>query len=302
MARFVLGQTSNLLGDFAGALAYTQANIDALGGELARQRFGMNGLPAVVARAHRARALSELGRFAEAFATSEENLRLAEAVGQPYDLIIACLSVGEVCLRQGDAPRAVAPLERARDLQRRAHLPIWAPTISTSLGLAYTLIGHIPAAQPLLEEAVEQAAQMKLLFNQAARLTWLGEAYLAGTQPGRAREAAERALGLALEQQERGNRARALWLLGEIAAIEESPAAGPAEQHYARALAEATELGMRPLVAHCHLGLGRLLRRAGDLDRAREHLASARALFKEMDMRFWLERAAAETSALAPAG
>ena len=37
-----------------------------------------------------------------------------------------------------------------------------------------------------------------------------------------------------------------------------------AEGHYREALALATELGMRPLVAHCHLGLGKLYRRTGD--------------------------------------
>src|SRR5215475_13402924 len=36
----------------------------------------------------------------------------------------------------------------------------------------------------------------------------------------------------------------------------------------------ATELGMRPLVAHCHLGLGKLYRRTGKREPAREHVRS----------------------------
>jgi hypothetical protein len=51
---------------------------------------------------------------------------------------------------------------------------------------------------------------------------------------------------------------------------------------------------MRPLVAHCHLGLGRLYRRTGQREQAREHLATGVAMLREMDMRFWLEPAAAE--------
>jgi hypothetical protein len=51
---------------------------------------------------------------------------------------------------------------------------------------------------------------------------------------------------------------------------------------------------MRPLIAHCHHGLGQLYRRVGKREPAREHLGTATAMFREMDMRFWLEKAKAE--------
>ena len=66
------------------------------------------------------------------------------------------------------------------------------------------------------------------------------------------------------------------------------------QEHYGRALARADELGMRPLVAHCHLGLGKLYRRTGDQAKAQEHLTTAATMYREMDMRFWLEKAEAE--------
>ncbi len=46
---------------------------------------------------------------------------------------------------------------------------------------------------------------------------------------------------------------------------------------------------MRPLVAHCHFGLGKLHARTGQREKARKHLATATMLYREMDMRFWLE-------------
>lgn len=52
---------------------------------------------------------------------------------------------------------------------------------------------------------------------------------------------------------------------------------------------------MRPLVAHCHLGLGKLSRRTGKGQQAQEHLTTAITMYREMDMRFWLEKAEAET-------
>ena len=69
-----------------------------------------------------------------------------------------------------------------------------------------------------------------------------------------------------------------------------------AEGHYREALALAEELGMRPLVAHCHLGLGKLYRRTGTFELAQEHLGMATTLYREMDMRFWLEQAEVEAS------
>jgi uncharacterized protein HemY len=47
---------------------------------------------------------------------------------------------------------------------------------------------------------------------------------------------------------------------------------------------------MRPLVAHCHLGLGRLDYRTDKHEQAQEHLTTAITMYREMDMRFWLER------------
>jgi hypothetical protein len=82
--------------------------------------------------------------------------------------------------------------------------------------------------------------------------------------------------------------------MGELASLGEPPAVGEAEAYYDRALALAGELEMRPLQARTQLGLGRLLRLAGDRERAEDHLATALGLMREMDMRFWLSRAAEE--------
>jgi uncharacterized protein HemY len=51
---------------------------------------------------------------------------------------------------------------------------------------------------------------------------------------------------------------------------------------------------MRPLVAHCHLGLGRLFRRTGEREQARERLTEAAAMYRDMGMRYWLARAERE--------
>jgi predicted protein tyrosine phosphatase len=102
---------------------------------------------------------------------------------------------------------------------------------------------------------------------------------------------------LARERGERGHEAWALRLLGEIASHHEHPDVAMAEAHYAAAMALASELGMRPLVAHCHLGLGRLYRQT-ERPKAAEHLTTAATMYREMGMAFWLEKV--ETALVAP--
>src|SRR5262249_8775698 len=98
---------------------------------------------------------------------------------------------------------------------------------------------------------------------------------------------------LAREHQERGNEAYALRLLGEIAARREPPEHGQAEAHYQQALALAKELGMRPLQAHCHRGLGILYAATSQREQARTELATAIEMYRAMDMTFWLPEAEA---------
>ena len=72
-----------------------------------------------------------------------------------------------------------------------------------------------------------------------------------------------------------------------------------AEDCYRRALATADHLGMRPLSAHCHAGLGKLYQRTGRREQAQEHLVTATTMYREMDMQFWLERAETEMNSSA---
>jgi tetratricopeptide (TPR) repeat protein len=92
---------------------------------------------------------------------------------------------------------------------------------------------------------------MGAMMGQAQRVTWLGEVYLSAGRLDDAVRQAERALNLARAHKDRGHEAWALRLLGDIACRREPQEAEAAEGHYRQALALATELGMRPLGAHC---------------------------------------------------
>src|SRR5262249_41137823 len=112
--------------------------------------------------------------------------------------------------------------------------------------------------------------------------------YLVAGRLEDARQRAAQALDLARQHQQRGIQAWALWLLGESTARQVSPAVEPAIGHYRQALALAKEIGMRPLQAHCHRGLGMFYTRQGQRQQARAELSAAIDLYRDMAMTFWL--------------
>jgi tetratricopeptide (TPR) repeat protein len=146
------------------------------------------------------------------------------------------------------------------------------------------------------EQLLERHAARGIVYQRGWAYHLLGRA---GLLLGRLEEAwslGGRALKYSPSQL--GNAAHALHLLGDIATHPDRFDAESGETHYRRALALAEPRGMRPLVAQCHLGLGKLYRRTGKGQKAREQLDTATAMLREMDMRFWLEQASVETGAL----
>jgi tetratricopeptide (TPR) repeat protein len=161
------------------------------------------------------------------------------------------------------------------------------------LGAGYALAGRCADAVPLLMRALEQATASGTIIHQALCGLSLGEAQMLAGHLEEAHALTEGMLAHARERQERGYQAYALRLLGEIAAWREPPARDQAEAHYRQALALADALGMRPLQAHCHLGLGTLYAKIGRLEQAHAALSTAIELYRAMAMTFWLPQAEA---------
>jgi tetratricopeptide (TPR) repeat protein len=158
------------------------------------------------------------------------------------------------------------------------------------LGAAYTLAGHVADAVPLLTQALEQTTATGRGDVQAFCLLALGEAQMLAGHMEEAHTLVEHTLALTRAHQERGNEAYALRLLGDIAARREPPECDQAEAHYRQALTLADELGMRPLQAHCHRGLGILYAAIGQQGQARTELSTAIEMYRSMEMTFWLRQ------------
>jgi class 3 adenylate cyclase/tetratricopeptide (TPR) repeat protein len=291
MAHHFLGVAYHALGDHRRAMGLLRRNAESLVGDLIRERFGLSALPAVISRTWLARCLTELGAFPEGIAHAEEALRIAEAIDHPNSLIHAYLGVGFLAFRKRDLSRAIPVLERGRDLCQALNTRLWFSETAAALGCAYACAGRVAEALPLLEQAEQRGAAMGTMGGQSLWVGYVSEAYLLAGRMQEAVQLAGRALDLARAHKERGYEAWALRLLGEIAAHQAPPQAEPAAHHYRQALTLAEELGMRPLVAHCHLGLGTLHAKTGQREQARAELSTASEMYRAMDMTFWLPQA-----------
>ena len=261
VATNILGQAYYYLGNYPKAVEALRCNLVSLDSPVVRERFGALNLPFANSRASLASALAECGEFVEAIVRCTEAIQIVEAVGHPHSVTAMYRGMGHLHLRRGDLHQATLALEHALEICQGVDSPPLFHAVSSALGYAYALSGRSAEAISLLEEGVKRLIDGE---GKSQRTIWLSEAYLLAGREADARAAAQRALGLARQHKERGYEAYTLRLLGEIAAREDPLDIGKAENHYRQALALAEELGMRPLIAHCHVGLGKLYRRTGD--------------------------------------
>jgi tetratricopeptide (TPR) repeat protein len=184
-------------------------------------------------------------------------------------------------------------LERGLALAQSADILLLFPLTASLLSAAYALAGRAAEALPLLDQMLERLATGRRTLLHALVLTELSEACLLVGRVDEASALAAQLLELSHTHTGHGYQVHAYRLLGEVARRRESPNIGQAATHYRQALALAEEVGMRPLQAHCHLGLGTLYARTGQRHQAQAELSAAIDLYRAMDMTFWLPQAGA---------
>jgi class 3 adenylate cyclase/tetratricopeptide (TPR) repeat protein len=288
-ASHLLGLTYHILGDFGRAAALLRQSGETADRESARLS------PALRLRfpTYLVLTLSALGAFAEGRRHGEEALRLARLEGRGATPIIAHSYLGALYLAQGDLEHAIRVLEPGLALCRASGNSNQLRQIAAYLGYAYALQGRLAEGHALLDEAISESFRTGGLVALASRVARLSEVCRLAGRGEEAGQHARQALDLARQHKERGNEALALHQLGVVHAHTDPPDVVQAEAHYHQALALAEELGMRPLQAHCHRGLGTLYATTGQREQARTALSTALEMYRAMDMTFWLPQAQA---------
>ncbi len=278
-------------GEYERVVELADKALSTLPAEWDNEYLGMSVPASVFARAWLIMSLAELGRFAEAAKYETEVIRIAEPTEHAFTIGWAHFAASMPPLLKGDWMKAHSRVEHWIAMIRTGNAGIHLPWAIASSAWALAQIGETGEASNRVREA-EQLLERQAARGIAGHRGWAyyaaGRACLLLGRLDDARRLAE--LAVATSQRQPGFTAHARHLLGDIAAHPDRFDPVSVIGHYQESLKLAQKHGMRPLVAHCHVGLGQHHRRNGKSEAAREHLATATAMYREMEMSFWLKQ------------
>jgi class 3 adenylate cyclase/tetratricopeptide (TPR) repeat protein len=295
LATSYLVQAYYFRGEYKHAAELAINNLVALRGERVHEHFGLPAPASVWDRCFLVLSLAQLGRFTEAAQHEVEVIRLAEPMQHAFSIGWAYFAAGTRHLVEGDWARARPLLDHSIAVTRTGNIVFHLPWRVASSAWVLAQLGDGSEALNRLQEG-EQLLQRQPARAIASYLGWtyhsMGRAYLllgrldeAWRLGNQAIESFPRQFGLV---------AHGLQLLGDIATHPDRSGDERGKAYYRKALLLAEPRGMSPLVAHCHLGLGKVYRRAAKNREARKHLMTAASIYRETRMRFWLDRTEAE--------
>jgi tetratricopeptide (TPR) repeat protein len=294
LATSYLDMTHYYRGEYERVVELATDNLAALPAEWVYESFGANQPLSVFDRCWLVMSLAELGRFAQAAAYEAEAIEIAEPTHHAYTIGQAYRAAGTLHLLKGDWAKARSLIEREMAVVHTGNVGLHLPQVVASSARVLAQLGESSEALKRLregEQLVERYATRGAVVRLGLICASLSRAGLLLGRLDEARRLGDRAIESSPRQP--GVAAHALHLLGDIATHPDQFDADRGEAHYRQALALAEPRGMRPLVAHCHLGLGKLYDRTDKHEQAQEHLAAATTMFREMGMTYWLEKAEA---------
>jgi class 3 adenylate cyclase/tetratricopeptide (TPR) repeat protein len=294
-ARFIAGHASRDLGRLEEAVREYDAGL-ALFAPADRSGIGAGlVLPIRVSLgAWRAEAYAALGEFQQALASAREVLGVATEIHHASSLSVGNMYVGMVHVRRGELQTGTPFLERGLAIAGEHGLHLAILRSGAELAHALALVGERDRALEVLALALAKSDVSAHHGSATGYGTVTASTYLATGCLAEARVVIQNGLAAVAERNARGHRAPLLRLEAALLTREDVTEAGERLQE---ALATALELRLRPEAAHCHLGLARLSRRTNKAAEDDEHFRAAIAMYREMGMTYWLEKAKAEMGA-----
>lgn len=291
VANSYLAQVSSYRAEYERVIELTTNNLADLPAEWNKEHFGMAVPVSMFDRAWLIMSLAELGRFNEAAKYEAEAIKIADTTEHAYTIGWAHFAASVPHLLKGDWTKAHTLVEHWIATSRTGNVTLHLPWAVAASAWALAQLGDADQALERVQEAeglLERQAAHGIVSHRGWAYHAAGRACAVLGRFDKARDLAERAVGTS--QNQPGFAAHALHLLGDLASQANRFDPDNSTAHYREALVLAQKHGMRPLVAHCHSGLGKVHRRTGKPE-AHKHLASAAAMYREMEMTFWQEQA-----------
>ena len=298
-ARFLAGAACLALGRFRDAIREFDAGAELLTAEVVDVETGAHVLPIRAnIRAWQAEAYAALGEFGSALSSAAEAQKIAKEIDHPQTRWLADAFSGHVLLTKGEIEAAARVFAGGLAIAEQNELVLGVLTMAVGLAHCQFLLGRPEDGMKSLPRNWGPGEVARHLIRAEGRYgSTNASVYLAAGMPDEAQADITRGLALATAVKARAYQVPLGRLQAEVLAMQGKDRRDEAVRCWRQSMELAAELGMRPELAQCHLGLGRLLRDTGALEQSREHFITATRMFREMDMRFWLEKAEAEQKA-----
>ncbi|MGI9315703.1 MAG: adenylate/guanylate cyclase domain-containing protein [bacterium] len=284
-ANFYLGCTTVTSGNCQQAEVYFEKIANMLEGDLKTDRCGLPFVPAVVSRSWLVWSMAERGEFNQGLAHAEIALDIAKDVGHPFNLAHIYYDLGYFYQIKGETDNAVEALEMAMDYVREWSLTYLSPFIMGFLGHSYVHAGNIEGGTALLRQALSDYQAMGLGLFRSLVTVHMAHALYLGENLAEAQEVAEDGLALARKRGEQGHEAHALRQLGEICCHPNAMDLESAKSHFQSAMGLAESHSMRPMLAHCYLGLGQVAKHTNAQRDSQEYASKASGIFQELGIK-----------------
>jgi class 3 adenylate cyclase/tetratricopeptide (TPR) repeat protein len=283
-ASFRLGQAYMWRGDFQRSVALLEDHLTWIDGPLRHQRIGTTGTGSVMWLGMLGASRGRLGNFPAAIDAAKKACFIADEVQRPYDIALAYWWAGFIWSHKGDVPTALQHLEHGLEVCRSSHVNFLVPIVSTTLGYTYALAGRTVEGIALLTKALGFYRASKFTYGEAWASAYLGFAKLLENDYEGMLDHARNVLELARKHKYRAIEVDALRLLGDVYQNGPAPAQDEAERHYVQAREMCLELGLRPELARCEIGLGQTLVQSGRQAEAERLFDSASQLCRSMGL------------------
>jgi len=291
LATSCLEQAHYYRGEYEHVVVCARDNLAALPADWLYENFGLTVPISVVGRAWLIMSLAELGRFAEAAKYEVEASLLAESSEHLFTIAWAHFAASMLHFLKGDWANARSRTERWIATLQTGNVALQFSWAAAAAAWALAQIGEASEALDRIrraEELLECEAVSGIVAFRGWAYSAVGRACLLLGRLDKARHLADRAVEVTGRRS--GFAAHALYLLGDIASHRDGFDVERGAANYREALALAGRRGMRPLIAHCNLGLGKLYHRIGETERAHDSLLAATTMYREMEMDYCINQ------------
>ena len=272
------------IGDYQKQIEIHQKVRKRLTGEDAFKQHGLASLPGALSRSMLVLGMAELGNFDKIAEIGHEALEIAEQVRNALTLAFVYNFLAISYLRLGEFKPAISLLEKCHELCHYSEVQSMYSVTVGSLGYAYLLAKEPTRALTMLEEGTKED-NLRASFWPTHPLIILADAHRAVGKVSEAAEIVSRALKISDKRGERGFEAWAMLVMAGIKNAAQRPE--EAKNWYQRALQQASDLSMRPLVAHCHQGLADSHLHLGNEKQAQLENKTAVEMYHSLGMTYW---------------